>query len=253
MAIVSAQRAYAPGAGTGSFLDRRTQARRLDQLAAQSGVLETRPAARRFDPTGYRAESRSGAAAFPPRRVAIDRQTDARVVRPACGRCARNSDRCRSDARLGISVVQSIAARAASRCGAAMVRNPAISGARFRRRFIATICAAWFIGAMPVRRPVRCRASNKLWFKQGLRRTRSIPAPLAKTARADGFRLQNRHAARSERQRRRVFRDHECRQQNTRANGGDDPAGSGEAGNRLNIVTLDFPSLIERITRYAQL
>ena len=124
-----------------------------------------------------------------------------------------------------------------------------ISVERFRSQFIATICAGWFTRghASPAAGPVS--PANKLWFKTGLTPDAFDPQAATKLLEADGFRLQGN-----------TLRDRggNAVEFSLLTNAGSKTRERMAAmiqqdlaklGIRVNIVTLDFPSLIERITR----
>ena len=152
-----------------------------------------------------------------------------RLILSFCGSIRRNARRFRSTAKNGSARRR--------------------SGTRFRKRFKGPIFAAWFIAAMrrrrrgPSRRRISCGSSN------GLARKHSIRLRLRNFLRADGFRLQNG-----------VLRDRAGHvvEFSMVTNAGSKTRERmaamiqedlGKLGIKINIVTLDFPSLIERMTR----
>jgi peptide/nickel transport system substrate-binding protein len=112
----------------------------------------------------------------------------------------------------------------------------------------ADLCRVVYRGhATPAAGPVA--PSNKLWFKQGLNPEAYDPAAAAKLLSADGFRMQNG-----------VLRDRggNVVEFSLATNSGSKTRERMAAmiqedlsklGIKVNIVTLDFPSLIERMTR----
>ncbi len=112
----------------------------------------------------------------------------------------------------------------------------------------ADLCRIVYRGhATPAAGPVA--PSNKLWFKQGLTPMAFDPAVAAKLLASDGFRLQNG-----------VLRDRNGHavEFSIVTNAGSKTRERmaamiqedlGKLGIKINIVTLDFPSLIERMTR----
>jgi peptide/nickel transport system substrate-binding protein len=112
----------------------------------------------------------------------------------------------------------------------------------------ADLCRVVYRGhATPAAGPVA--PSNKLWFKEGLKPNAYDPAAAAKLLAGDGFQLQGG-----------VLRDRNGKavEFSIVTNAGSKTrermaamiqADLGKLGIKINIVTLDFPSLIERMTR----
>jgi peptide/nickel transport system substrate-binding protein len=112
----------------------------------------------------------------------------------------------------------------------------------------ADLCRVVYRGhATPAAGPVA--PSNKLWFKQGMSPEAFDPAAAAKLLAGDGFRFENG-----------ILRDHNGNavEFSIITNAGNKARERmaamiqedlGKLGIKINIVTLDFPSLIERMTR----
>jgi peptide/nickel transport system substrate-binding protein len=112
----------------------------------------------------------------------------------------------------------------------------------------ADLCRVVYRGhATPAAGPVA--PSNKLWFKQGMSPEAFDPAAAAKLLAGDGFRFENG-----------ILRDHNGNavEFSLITNAGNKARERmaamiqedlGKLGIKINIVTLDFPSLIERMTR----